>query len=768
MAPVKRLLNKLSKHVGEKQNKSVKTLDDFLHYASKEPQLVFRNIFQLYNDFIYAYIGEGVEEYPEDSESIGFVDYDCKKLFVEGTDHSFFADRLFANDLMDDVGSLKRAAQQNKIYIYEGPPGSGKSTFLNNLLLKLEEYTKLPEGAFYETIWKIDKKRLKEFGEDYITDMQKQSFGLKNGKPKSKSVFLDIPCPSHDHPILMIPKSYRKDFLKDLIKDEEFKEKLFTKKEYEWVFKWKPCTICTSLYKALLDKLDSPEEVFKMIHARNYQFNRSLGEGISIFNAGDKIPNSNVISNKAIQDQLSEIFGDSKKVEYLFSRYAKTNNGLYALMDIKGYNKTRLHNLHGIISEGVHKVEDIEENVHSLFLAVMNPEDRVDINGKEGMKAFVDRLDYKRLPYVMDYNTEVKIYEEWFGDIEKYFLPNVLKNFAKVVISTRLNQISLALGEWIPDSKEYTNYCDRDLLLLKMDIYTGYIPTWLSEEDRKNFVACIRRKVIDDAKHEGFEGISGRDSIKLFNNLYSDYIDIVEDGSREKKLIDMAILKEFFEKDDNKLVRDKDNGQMIPDEFLDSLINSYDYNLLQEIKASLYSYSEKEISKDVHHYIYASNFDINDEEDKKIKCRYTGKTLEVSEEFFETLELRILGIDVSDAQRKEFRQFTQKEYVTKVLMQKKTDDLDDLTGTALYKELFDMCVFNLKENVLDPLIANPNFRNAIRDFKTEDFRTYDSIIKKDVGYLITNLKKNHGYTTESAKQVCLYAIDNEITKKFSK
>ncbi len=48
-------------------------------------------------------------------------------------------------------------------------------------------------------------------------------------------------------------------------------------------------------------------------------------------------------------------------MKYLFSRYANTNNGIYALMDIKAHNKERFANLHGIISEGVHKVEEIEE-----------------------------------------------------------------------------------------------------------------------------------------------------------------------------------------------------------------------------------------------------------------------------------------------------------------------------------------------------------------------------------------------------------------------
>ena len=92
-------------------------------------------------------------------------------------------------------------------------------------------------------------------------------------------------------------------------------------------------------------------------------------------------------------------------------------------MDIKAHNKERFANLHGIISEGVHKVEEIEENVNSLFLALTNPEDRENMGDAH---YFTDRITCIKIPYVLDYNTEVKIYKNVFGDqIEKRFLPRV-------------------------------------------------------------------------------------------------------------------------------------------------------------------------------------------------------------------------------------------------------------------------------------------------------------------------------------------------------
>ncbi len=69
-----------------------------------------------------------------------------------------------------------------------------------------------------------------------------------------------------------------------------------------------------------------------------------------------------------LKKRINSLLRDSNQVKYLFSRYAKTNNGIYALMDIKTHNVERLIELHNIISEGVHKVEDFEENVNSLLM----------------------------------------------------------------------------------------------------------------------------------------------------------------------------------------------------------------------------------------------------------------------------------------------------------------------------------------------------------------------------------------------------------------
>lgn len=761
METVDNTLDHLYRTISEKGKHPPLDFSEFLVLTANRPQIIIRDIFRLFHDMINSYVGKGIDEYPDDPESIHYVYYDCSRLFEIGSDHPFFADRLFANRLINLVSSFSRGIHQNRIYIFEGPHGCGKSTFLNNLLLKFEQYMKTEEGASYETLWRLNKEKLGLLSEHeahaILTQLRSlvDSPPLSTGRSRKENLlnmtskeYLEVPCPSHDHPLLLIPKAHRKELLDDLIEDEEFKQRLFTEKRYEWVFRNNACTICTSLYQTLLDKLDSPASVFKMVFARRYQFNRRLGEGISVYNPGDRNAKTRVMTNPLLQSQLNNLLKDSNMVRYIYSRYAKTNNGIYALMDIKAHNQERFTNLHGIISEGVHKVEDIEENVNSLFLALLNFEDHDNV---EVDHSFEDRITYIKIPYVLDYNTEAKIYLHAFGgQIEKDFLPRILQNFAKVIISSRLKARSEGLSEWIGNPDKYRPYCDENLHLLKMDIYAGYIPSWLTEEDRKRFTADRRKKIIAESEFEGDSGFSGRDSLKIFNDFYSTY-------AKEGKPITMVMVHDFFQKYHPKL------AESVPEGFLDSLVRHYNYIVLQEVKEALYYYNEERISRDIQNYLFGINFETG----VLARCVYTGEEIEITEGFFKDIERRLLGSNASESQRGLFRRDIQNQFTSKTLTQEMRLEGKKLQETDVYGSLHERYVHNLKEKVMDPFLSNDNFRSGIKDYATESFKAYDKRIKEEVSFLIDNLKKKYGYTEQGAKEVCIYVIDKDLARIFN-
>ena len=768
---VKRAMKNLDLAVGSRKLNYPIPFEKYLAELIEKPEMVLRNIFQVFYDMVKIYVGEGIREAQEEDSSFKFIFYDWSKLFVEGVDQPFFADRLFAHRLMSHVEALKSGAQQNKIYVFDGPPGCGKSTFLNNLLMKIEAYANTQEGMRYETVWRLDPEALgtaetddalpmvEQFTHWLRREINKEKRQSENisGDPAEvqtppytggrKSDCLEFPCPSHDNPILLIPKANRRSFLNDLLTDDIFKEKLFHEKVFEWVFEDTACTICTTLYDALIEKLGNAESVFKMVYARPYRFNRRLGEGISVYNPGDRPVRQNFWKNPGIEKRLNSILGRGELIQYLFSRFAKTNNGVYALMDIKLNNTDRMIELHNIISEGVHKVEDMEENVNSLFFAVMNPEDKSNV---QNIRSFSDRIEYIHIPYVLDIKTEIEIYREIFGPhIEKYFLPRVLRNFARIIISSRLKMKSEILLEWISDPEKYAQYCDINLQLLKIEIYIGNVPPWLSEEDRKRLTKKRRRRILAEAETEGNQGFSGRDSIKIFSDFLSSY-------ASEGELISILDIYQFFDR------MKSDFRKKIPDGFLDALLRFYNFKILQEVKESLFNFNEDQIGREIQNYLFALNFDIG----STVICRYTGEKIDIDESFFEGIENRILGSLADKDQRLAFRKDTQKEYTSKSLTQEMMVEGKDVTSTLLFQELFERYVFHLKEKVLDPFWENENFRRAIRDYDEISFKSYDKRIQRDVHFLIQNLCEKFHYTPQGAREICIYVIDSDLTKEF--
>lgn len=747
-------LIKLSKDMLDKERRMPIPFNDFLYLASCSPEIVFRDIFQLFYDMVHYYIPEGIEEYPELPDSVGFLGYDCTNLFVRDCDNPFFADRLFAYRLMNLIESFREGTLQNHIFLFEGPAGSGKSTFLNNILFKLEEYTRTQQGTIYKTYWRLDIEKLggirhlQDTFSEHVNGDDSEEFMQMLNIPQASLIeyprkYLQFSCPKHDHPILQIPKSYRKKFLDELIPDDDFKDVLFNKKEYEWVLKEIPCNICKSIFSTLLDELGDPLEVFGMINARKSQFNRQFGEGISVFNPGDQLYRRPIV-NPILQSMINGLL-KTDSVSFIFSDLAKTNNGVLALMDIKENNVERLMNLHGIISDGIHKVDLYEERIRTLFFGLVNPEDKVHY---EKIKSFQDRIITVNIPYVLDYNTEVSIYKNKFGkDIEKNFLPQILENFAKIIISTRLNTDSPLLRKWILDPGRYSKYLDKNMLLLKMDIYTGRIPSWLSEEDLKRFDRQIRKDILAASENEGLKGISGRMSINVFNSFFSKY-------SKLEKLISMDNLVEFFTQDNAHINRE------IPEGFVDSLADMYDYEVLQQVKEALYFYNEKQITQDILNYLFAINFDAGTTEINP----ETGDKIIISEDYFKNFEALLLGTTSTPEQRKTFRYDNQNDYITKTLAQEMKIRSRKLTETEQFRTLFDKYTRSLKENALATYVDNDNFRRAILAYNTPGFNAYDERIKKDVTLLITNLKRKFKYRTEGARQISVYVLDRKLAK----
>ncbi len=723
------------------------SFNDFLFQLNRRPDLVLRDAYQIFSDMVAHYTKRITRN--RTSSKQNFVKYDMHNLFAKDCEVPFFADMLFANHFMEKTNAMRKGVQTNRIYLFEGPPGSGKSTFLNNLINKLEAYTRLPQGIILKTVWHLDLEkiskqktgfwdRIESIAQEYNNqDMLDAINNRKNIIYTEK--YFDISCPYNDHPILQIPKEYRKQFLSTIIKSDNFKEKLFSDPQYAWVFKEEPCHICSSVYDSLYDILKSPVEILQMLNAKIFTYSRKFGQGVSVFNPGDEICR-NKIENQNIQNTIQQIFNNDS-IKYIFSPMAYTNNGVYAIMDLKENNVERFKKLHGIISDGIHKVSVMEEKIRTIFLGLVNPEDKKHFSD---IKSFQDRIITIKIPYILDYRIIIKIYTQRFGKISGYFMPLVLESFAKIIVSTRLEKNKDVLKSWL-DKPETYDFLDENMMLLKMEIFSGNIPEWLSDKDKTTLSKKTVGEISSISDKEGLFGISGRKSLSLFNHFFSKY-------SGKQKYIDINQVIDFFTN-----IVDEEIKNLIPENFLKYLHYYYDFTVMQQIKECIYFYNREQIAKDIANYLYAINFDIGTE----ITCPYTGDKFIIDDDFLKNFEAIYLGTVIKAGERKVFRDKNQKEYVSETLAQEINVQGLDIRQTTQFKRLFADYTTNLKQNALAPHIGNENFRRAILDYGTKDFKKYDIRLKADIERLLKNMKKRYGYTKKNAIKAIIYIIDKK-------
>jgi predicted Ser/Thr protein kinase len=744
-------LQNLEGRLTERKPSKVLSFDEFLQGASQNPTGVLRNIFGLVYDMVHHYVPD--PEIDPDPESIGFLDYDLKKMLVEDCDNPFFADQVFANRFMSLIGGLRQGERQDRIYMFEGSHGSGKSTFLNNFLQKFEEFTQTNEGEVYETVWNLDLDR--SGGEPGCVQEDSPAGEIK--KPNRNFM---VACPNHDSPILQLPVSYRHDLLSDIIPDGELRERLFEEKANEWIFKKEPCTICNSIYDAVLDRVGSEMKVLSAVNARRRQFSRKLGTGISVFNTGD-LPTEKALTNRYIHERLKELFqGDV--VDYIYSRLAQTNDGIYALMDVKkkSHNAKRLVQLHGIISDRVHKVMgseggDLEERVESLFIGLINPEDISLINDVASLR---DRVQIEKINYVLDYDTEVEIYKNKFGgDVEEEYCiqPGVLQTFAKAVISTRLNLDTSHMEKWIDNPEDYSPHIDDNFLLLKMDLYRNVIPGYISSGDKQRFTRDLRKKIMGDSINEGVSGVSGRQSLKLFFDFLSRFSNNGH-GLVKDKIIGIGDVVDYFK------TQEAVEDIHIPGDFLEDLVSKYDWEVTQQFKDCMFDANEEEVSRQIQNYIFATNYEGSD---VSVVCSFTGDTLNVSEDFFRDIEYILLDDEIGSEDQHRFRKIVQSDYLQEILQE--GIPLGKIKETDLYKRLIEKYSKNLKEYSIVPLMDPDGLEaRAIKEFDTPEFDSYDRKVKDNVNSLMSGLQTKFGYTAEGAKKISCYLLDKELPSRY--
>src|SRR5437762_1817046 len=444
------------------------SFEDYLKLVRENPR-VTRTAFQRIYDMILSH---GKTEY-----------IDNKKRLIR---YHFFHDEpnggrdaVYGLDvpLMKLVNVFKSAAQgygtEKRVILLHGPVGSSKSTIVRLLKKGLEEYSRTPEGALYTFAWVLEKKR-----EDGT--IHREVFN----------------SPMNEDPLLLIPEDWREKVFADLCPPEA---------GFKIPVRGDLCPASRLIFRELMTEYKGDfAKVMSHVRVRRLLLSEKDRIGIGTFQPKDeKNQDSTELTGDVNYRKIAEYGSDSDPRAFNFDgEFNIANRGIIEFVEVLKLDVAFLHDLQSASQEHMIKPKKFAQTyIDEVILGHTNEPEYKKLQGNEMMEAFRDRTIKIDVPYNIDLDDEIKIYNKDFGP-EKvkgmHIAPHTIEVAAMWAVLTRVAE---------PKKAGITK-------LQKLKLYNGKSIPGFTEDSIK--------ELKEEAPREGMQGISPRYiQDKISNSLVS-------------------------------------------------------------------------------------------------------------------------------------------------------------------------------------------------------------------------------------------------------
>lgn len=646
--------------------------------------------------------------------------------------------------IFENLLNFKEEGFNNKFILLVGPNGSAKSSIVRKFMKGAEEYSKTDDGPLYTFSWifPIDNYVKGALG---LTSTKTETDINSYAKLEDKDISAILTSELKDHPILLIPRKYRQKLIDDLFKDNPGKLDSIKK---TYLYKSDLSKRNRMIYDALLKNYKgSHQEVLKHIRIERFTISKRYSSGavtiepqIHVDARMQQITMDKRLASLPPSLQSLNLFSLQGEVvlanrgilEYSDLLKRPLDTYKYLLMTMETSNV----NLGGILTE-----------LDIFFFGTSNEVHLAAFKQHPDFNSFKGRFNFIRVPYLLDFKEEEKIYMEQVNSLKGKCViePHALEALCLFSVLTRLRS---------PQSK---NYEDKKLSTIvtgmnpldkALFIATGEKPEKLDSESRQ-ILTQGRQTFLSEFEfenlYEGKFGISPRDVKNIIYKI----------TSRNSEITFIEVLEYL-----NKLITKKNEYDFLnmtpqadyhhPARFL-ALIKDYCLNQFdKELRESLGLVDDRSYGDYIQKYIENINALIKGE---KVKSSYSGKFEEADEFFIKEFEKSInLKEDPST-------------YRSHLISKLGAFSLDNPGVEINYLDVFPGVIAKLKESfrneqkaVIQDLSKNIVFYEAEKSADENGTTPLSAEKRKEIDNIVNNLVSKHGYSESGALSLLKYII----------
>ena len=479
------------------RNKRVMSFAEYYDLALARPQQYARSAAQYLKD-VFDHFGT----------------YEVKTARGAVTRHKLFdvafdggRDRLVGQEevqqrIYRSIANFVREGAVNKLILLHGPNGSAKSTLVSCLVRALEFYSTLDEGALYRFNWIFPSQKVSRGGIGF-------SGGGYDGGPEGSYAYLDeelvdakLVDELRDNPLLLVPQKRRQQLLDERLKDYP----AFVQSDYirfgDLSHKNK------QIFEALLVAYKGDYlKVLRHIQVERFYISRRYRQATVTVEPQLAVDarSRQVTLDRSLQSLPSAL--QSLSLYEYQGELVDSNRGLIEYSDLLKRPLEAYKYLLGTVEHSQVGLDNTILFFDMLFIGSSNESHLAVFKEIPEFQSFKGRIELIRMPYLLDYQEEQRIYEEQVtpGSVGKHIAPHTAHAAALWAILTRMRK---PLPEKYP--KTLSDLVAKLTPLEKAELYAkGQAPSGLSTEQSKELLGNIDKVWGESDAYPNYEGRTG-------------------------------------------------------------------------------------------------------------------------------------------------------------------------------------------------------------------------------------------------------------------
>ncbi|HXU71582.1 MAG TPA: serine protein kinase PrkA [Polyangia bacterium] len=487
------------------RNKRVMSFDEFFQLFLARPEQYARNVAQYLKD-VFDHFGSEEIKTPRGT----FTRWKLFDLPFDGGRDRLIGQEEVQARVYRVISNFVREGTVNKLVLLHGPNGSAKSTFVSCIVRALEYYSTLDEGALYRFNWIFPSQKLQKgglgFGGGFPAGGMPAS-GSYDGRSDTFA-YLDedmvdakLVDELRDNPLLLIPPKRRQQILDDKLRGKAFDPSDYIRfgdlgHKNKQIFE-----ALLVAYKGDYLKVLRHVQVERFYIARRYR------------QAAVTVEPQLAVDAQARQLTMDRSLGALPTALQSVALYEYSgelvdgNRGLIEYSDLLKRPLEAYKYLLGTVEHAEVAVQNTIVFCDQFFIGSSNESHLAVFKEVPEFQSFKGRLELIRVPYILDYEEEQKIYEEQIHDgaVGRHIAPHTAFVAALWATLTRMRK---PLPEKYP--KGLADLVAKLTPLEKAELYAhGRAPDGLTPEQTKDLLGNIDKIWGESDAYPNYEGRTG-------------------------------------------------------------------------------------------------------------------------------------------------------------------------------------------------------------------------------------------------------------------